>query len=108
MRICVVGAGAIGGLLGVKLALSGHELTLVARGAHLEAIRNRGLRLEMSDGSVYVAEGVAATADIRACGPQDLVILGVKAHQLPPRAAEAQARPALASSNKHLSCNRRL
>ena len=84
MRICVVGAGAIGGLLGVRLALSDHELTLVARGAHLEAIRSRGLRLEMSDGSVHVAEGVAATADIRACGPQDLVILGVKAHQLPP------------------------
>ena len=84
MRICVVGAGAIGGLLGVKLALSGHELTLVARGAHLEAIRSRGLRLVMSEGSVQVAEGVAATADIRACGPQDLVILGVKAHQLPP------------------------
>ena len=53
MRICVVGAGAIGGLLGVKLALSGHELTLVARGAHLEAIRSRGLRLEMGDGSVH-------------------------------------------------------
>ena len=84
MRICVVGAGAIGGLLGVKLALAGHEVTLVARGAHLKAIRRRGLRLEMSDGSAYVANADSATADIRACGPQDLVILGVKAHQLPP------------------------
>ena len=45
MRICVVGAGAIGGLLGVKLALAGHEVTLVARGAHLEATRRSGLRL---------------------------------------------------------------
>ena len=84
MRICVVGAGAIGGMLGVKLAIAGHEVTLVARGAHLEAIRRRGLRLVMSDGTVHVAEGVAATAEIRTCGAQDLVILGVKAHQLPP------------------------
>ena len=84
MRICVVGAGAIGGLLGVKLALAGHEVTLVARGPHLEAIRSRGLRLVMGDGAEHVAEGVQATADIRACGIQDLVILGVKAHQLPP------------------------
>lgn len=84
MRICVVGAGAIGGMLGVKLAVAGHEVTLVARGPHLEAIRSRGLRLVMSDGTEHVAEGMAATADIRACGVQDLVILGVKAHQLPP------------------------
>ena len=84
MRTCVVGAGAIGGLLGVKLALAGHEVTLIARGAHLEAIRRGGLRLEMSDGTVHLAEDVAASADIRSCGPQDLVILGVKAHQLPP------------------------
>ena len=84
MRICVVGAGAIGGMLGVKLAVAGHEVSLVARGAHLEAIRARGLRLVMSDGTEHVAEGVSATADIRACGEQDLVILGVKAHQLPP------------------------
>lgn len=84
MRICVVGAGAIGGLLGVKLALAGHEVALVARGPHLEAIRSRGLRLSMGDGTEHVASGVAATADIRACGVQDLVILGVKAHQLPP------------------------
>ena len=40
MRICVVGAGAIGGMLGVKLAVAGHEVTLVARGPHLEAIRS--------------------------------------------------------------------
>ena len=84
MRICVVGAGAIGGMLGVKLAVAGHEVTLVARGPHLEAIRARGLRLVMSDGTEHVADGVAATADIRACSVQDLVILGVKAHQLPP------------------------
>ena len=84
MRICVVGAGAIGGLLGVKLALAGHEVALVARGPHLEAIRSGGLRLLMGDGTEHVAREVVATADIRACGVQDLVILGVKAHQLPP------------------------
>ena len=84
MKICVVGAGAIGGLLGVKLALAGHAVTLVARGPHLEAIRSRGLQLIMHDGTAHVAEGVAATDEVRACGVQDLVILGVKAHQLPP------------------------
>ena len=84
MRICVVGAGAIGGMLGVKLTLAGHEVTLVARGPHLEAIRSRGLKLAMNDGTEQIASEVHATADTRACGTQDLVILGVKAHQLPP------------------------
>ena len=84
MRVCVVGAGAIGGLLGVKLALAGHEVALVARGAHLDAIRADGLRLVMDDATEHVAREVSATSDIRACGVQDLVILGVKAHQLPP------------------------
>ena len=79
----MVGAGAIGGLLGVKLALAGHEVALVARGPHLETIRSGGLRLLMGDRTEHVAREVVATADIRACGVQDLVILGVKAHSSP-------------------------
>ena len=85
MKICVVGAGAIGGLMGVKLAaLSGHEVTLIARGPHLAAIKQDGLKLIMNDGTEAVAANVAATSDMRECGVQDLVILALKAHQLPP------------------------
>lgn len=45
MRICVVGAGAIGGMLGVKLALTGHEVSLILRGANLDAVRQEGMKL---------------------------------------------------------------
>ena len=51
MKICVVGAGSIGGFLGVKLHNAGHDVTLIARGAHLNAIRDDGLRLIMNDGT---------------------------------------------------------
>ena len=84
MKICVVGAGAIGGLLGAKLAAAGEDVTLIARGPHLEAIRARGLEVTMQDGSVIRAADVAATSDMGECGPQDLVVLGVKAHQIAP------------------------
>jgi 2-dehydropantoate 2-reductase len=84
MKICVVGAGSIGGLLGVKLALAGEDVTLIARGGHLRAIRDNGLRISYADGSFEVASDVKATRDMGACGPQDLVILGLKAHQIEP------------------------
>ena len=88
MKICVVGAGAIGGLLGARLAVAGEEITLIARGSHLDAIRARGLEVAMNDGAVVHAADVTATGDMRECGHQDLVILGVKAHQIPPIAGE--------------------
>ena len=84
MKVCVVGAGAIGGMLGVKLAQGSDKLTLIARGAHLEAIRRDGLRLLMGDGTELVATGVTATSNMGECGPQDLVILALKAHQIAP------------------------
>ena len=84
MKICVVGAGSIGGLLGARLALAGEDVTLVARGEHLAAIRRHGLQLIAPDGSVATAAAVPATDDMRGCGPQDLVVLGVKAHQIAP------------------------
>jgi 2-dehydropantoate 2-reductase len=84
MKICVVGAGSIGGLLGVKLALAGEDVTLIARGQHLEAIQEKGLRVSYGDGSSEVAGDVKATSDMRACGAQDLVILALKAHQIRP------------------------
>ncbi len=82
MRICVVGAGAIGGLLGVRLALSGNEVTLIDQGAHLEAIKKNGLKLVMGDGTEYLAKDVKATGKIEDTGTQDLVILALKAHHI--------------------------
>lgn len=82
MRICVVGAGSIGGLLGGRLARSGQEVTLVARGPHLEAIRERGLRLVAADGTLEVVTDLSVTDRIVEAGPQDLVLLAVKAHQI--------------------------
>lgn len=83
MKICIVGAGAIGGYLGVKLARAGNQVTLIARGAHLEAIVRQGLTLELADGSREVAHPALATSDLAAPGPQDVVIIAVKAQSLP-------------------------
>jgi len=94
MRVAVVGAGAIGGMVGGKLALSGCDVTLIARGAHLAALRRDGLHLEMTaaDGGRLHVPAIAATDDIAAAGPHDVVILALKAHQI---AAVAKAMPAL-------------
>ncbi len=88
MKICVVGAGAIGGMLGVKLALSGHDVTLILRGANLEAVNRDGLRLIEENGNELLARPVLATSSIAAAGVQDVVILGMKAHQVAAVAAE--------------------
>ena len=57
MKIAIIGAGAIGGYVGVKLALAGEDVTFVVRGANLDAIRKNGMKLVMSDGSEHVARG---------------------------------------------------
>ena len=82
MRVCIVGAGAIGGLMGAKLALSGEEVTVIDQGAHLEAIKENGLKLIWEDGTEYVAEVAKATNNLEEAGEQDLIILGLKAHYL--------------------------
>ena len=82
MKICVVGAGAIGGLLAVRLAKAGEEVTVVDQGAHLQAIRHDGLRLLMADGSEHLTRSLTATGSIGDVGPQDVVILAVKAQVL--------------------------
>ena len=82
MKIAVVGAGAIGGYVGAKLALAGEEVTFMVRGANLAALRHGGIKLIMEDGAEVGAKNVTATDDYAAAGPQDLVILAVKAHQL--------------------------
>ncbi len=82
MRICIFGAGAIGGYLGAKLALAGADVALVARGPHLAALQARGLTL-IEDG-VSTTVLVRATDDAVSLGPQDYVILTLKAHSVPP------------------------
>jgi 2-dehydropantoate 2-reductase len=91
MRICVVGAGAIGGMLGVKLALSGHDVTLILRGANLEAVRQNGLKLIEEDGKELLARPARVTSVIAEAGVQDVIILGMKAHQVAAIAAELPA-----------------
>ena len=88
MKICIVGAGAIGGMLGVKLALTGHDVTLILRGANLEAVRQNGLTLVEQNGNELVANPIKATSSIAEAGVQDVVILAVKAHQVAAVAAE--------------------
>ncbi len=80
MKVAVVGAGAIGGVLGAKLAARGHEVVLVARGAHLEAIRGAGLRLVDHVGDASGNYRLAASDDPAAFGEQDLVVVALKAH----------------------------
>ena len=85
MRICVYGAGAIGGHVATRLANGGADVSIVVRGAHLAAIRERGLRLIAPDGEHVVR--VRATDDPRELGPQDAVFVTMKAPSLPSLAA---------------------
>ena len=86
-RICIVGAGGIGGFLAARLAHTGAHITLVARGAHLAALRREGLTLIERDGTRF-QHRLAAVECIGEAGAHDLVVLGMKAHQLEPVADE--------------------
>jgi 2-dehydropantoate 2-reductase len=90
MKIAVVGAGAIGGYLAVKLAQAGHDVSVVIRGANLQAVRENGMKLIMDDGSEHVAN-IFATDRIADLPVQDVVILGMKAHQVAAVAADIPA-----------------
>jgi 2-dehydropantoate 2-reductase len=91
MKICVVGAGAIGGLLAIKLAQSGNDITVIARGPNLKAIQDHGFKLITEDGGESITQ-LRALGSMSEAGPQDLVILGMKAHQV---AAIVQELPAM-------------
>ncbi|MDA2933827.1 2-dehydropantoate 2-reductase [Acidobacteria bacterium AH-259-D05] len=80
MKICIYGAGAIGGYLGAELVLAGYEVTLIARGPHLEAIRGSGLTL-LKEGEREIVQ-VACTHDPAEAGPHDYVVMAVKAHSV--------------------------
>ncbi|RZL86183.1 MAG: 2-dehydropantoate 2-reductase [Variovorax sp.] len=82
MKIAVIGAGAIGGLVGAKLALAGEDVTFIVRGANLDAIATNGIKLIAADGEEQVARKVKATDRYDQAGPQDIVILAMKAHQV--------------------------
>jgi len=83
-KICIVGAGAIGGYLAVRLARAGNQVSVIARGAQLAAIRSRGLTLIGADGERETATGITATDTLSDLGQQDIIIIAVKAHQLEP------------------------
>jgi 2-dehydropantoate 2-reductase len=80
VNIVIVGAGAIGGYVGAKLAQAGADVTLCARGPHLAAMRERGLRVVSPDGDFEVRPRL--TESVASLGHADVVILGVKAHHL--------------------------
>jgi 2-dehydropantoate 2-reductase len=91
VRIVIAGAGAIGGYIGAKLARAGGDVVLFARGSHLQAMQERGLRVVSPDGDFEVKPEV--TGDLNAIGRADVIFLGVKAHSLTSLAP--QLRPLL-------------
>jgi len=88
VKICIFGAGAIGGYLGAMLAGKGAEVSLVARGAHLAAMRSRGLTL-LAGGERKVVQ-LRCTDDPAELGPQDYVLLTLKAHAVAPALPQIQ------------------
>jgi len=82
MKVAVIGAGAIGGYVGTRLALAGEDVTFMVRGANLAAIRDNGFRLIGHDGNEEHATAVKASSDYAETGPQELVILALKAHHV--------------------------
>src|SRR6478735_2946035 len=83
MRIAVLGTGGVGGYFGGRLAAAGHDVTFLARGAQLDAIRANGLVVTSVAGDFTVQPG-RVTDDIGSIGPVDVVLLAVKTWQLPP------------------------
>ncbi|HEY7690235.1 MAG TPA: 2-dehydropantoate 2-reductase, partial [Dongiaceae bacterium] len=92
MRILIFGTGGAGGFFGAQLARAGEDVTFLARGAHLEAIKRDGLRIEMPEGEIVI-QPAQATDDVADVGKVDVVILGVKAWQV--REAAEAMRPVI-------------
>ncbi len=88
MKFLIAGAGAIGGYLGARMARAGQDVTLYARGPHLLAMQERGLRVVSADGDFEVRPRVIG--DLQDAGPMDVIFLGVKAHGLTQLAPQVQ------------------
>ena len=92
MRIAVMAAGAVGGYFGARLAAAGHDVAFIARGAHRDAMRRDGLKIESSLGDLHL-KGLSVTDDPREVGPVDVVLFAVKLWDTD--TAGEQARPLL-------------
>ena len=101
MKIAVVGAGAIGGYVGGWLAAAGEDVTFIARGANLDAIRKCGMRVIGEDGLEVIAGTVAAHQNTADAGAQDVVVLAVKAHQVAAIAAKPRAALRRRDDDRH-------
>ncbi len=77
MKIAIIGSGGVGGYFGARLAASGQDVTFVARGAHLEAMQKKGLKVLSALGDLHLPE-VKATSDTTIVGPVDVIMIGVK------------------------------
>src|SRR6516165_7699608 len=96
MKICIYGAGAIGGYLGVQLARAGADISLVARGPHLAAMRDNGLKLLIGEEAHVVRP--RCTDNPAELGVQDVVIICLKAHSIP--AVIGQMQPLLGARTR--------
>lgn len=94
-RIAIYGSGAVGGYFGGRLAAAGHDVTFIARGAHLDAIRSDGLRVSSPSGD-FLVHPATATDDPATVGPVDIVLVGVKATAV--KATAASIRPLMQST----------
>ncbi len=77
MKIAIIGSGGVGGYFGGRLAASGEDVTFVARGAHLDAMKKNGLKVLSALGDLHLP-GVKATDDTTTIGPVDVVMIAVK------------------------------
>ncbi|WP_323768922.1 2-dehydropantoate 2-reductase [Marinovum sp.] len=101
MKIAVMGAGALGGYFGGRLAQAGHEVTLIARGAHLDALRRHGLRIQSPNGNAHLPK-IAATGDPGEVGAVDTILFMVK--NIDVEAAGAAIKPMLGPETMVVTC----
>src|SRR6266566_9043775 len=97
MRIAVMAAGAVGGYFGARLAAAGHDVTFIARGAHRDAIRQEGLKIESALGDLHLRD-VDVTDDPTKAGPADVVLFAVKLWDT--ETAGEQTRPLVGSNTR--------
>ena len=97
MRIAVMAAGAVGGYFGARLSAAGHDVAFIARGAHRDAIRRDGLRLESALGNLHL-KNVTVTDDPKQIGPVDVVLFAVKLWDT--ETAGEQARPLIGPNTR--------